>query len=134
MNAFDQAAANLLAAKAAEKQATEARIAAEQAVICQLPQRDEGSVTASGLSYKVAVTYGMNRTVDAAALDAVRSKIPEALFEKAVTYKPALVLAGLRYLQNNEPDTYAVLAQAITAKPSKPAVRVEPIEQAAKAA
>ena len=134
MNAFDQAAANLEAAKAAEAQATAARIAAEQAVIRLMPQRDEGSVTERGLRYKVAVTYGMNRSVDMASLAAVRDKIPHALFDQVVEYAPKLRLAGLRYLQNNEPDTYAVLAQAITAKPAKPQVKVEPIEAAAQAA
>lgn len=134
MNAFDQAAANLEAAKIAEVIAIEARIAAEQDVIRLMPTRTEGRVTERGLHYRATVTYGVTRSIDAAALESVRAKVPAALFEQAVEYRPALKLAGVRYLQNNEPATYAVLAEAITAKPAKPAVRVEPIQVAARAA
>ena len=124
---IDEAAAVLHLAKLNEQRATEARLEAEQALIALLPTKDEGAVTVSGDSYKVAVTYGINRSLDAAALTAIKDQVPPALFEQAITYKPALVLPGLRFLQANEPATYAVLAQAITAKPAKPSVRIEPI-------
>ena len=81
----------------------------------------------------MTATFGVNRTIDRAALESVREVIPVALFEQAVEYKPALVLAGLRYLQSNEPDTYRVLAQAITSKPAKPSVKVERVETASAA-
>ena len=67
-------------------------------------------------------------SVDAAALSAIRGQVPAALLEQAVEYAPKLKLPGLRYLRNNEPETYRVLAQAITAKPAKPSVSIEPIE------
>lgn len=125
MNTIDKLAAALEAAKENEERARESRIACEEALLALVRGKAEGSVTERGEGWKVTVTYGVNRTVDAAALDAVRARIPAALFEQAITYKPALVLAGVRYLQSNEPDTYAVLAQAITAKPAKPSVKVE---------
>lgn len=131
---IDEAAAVLHLAKLQEQRATEARIAAEQALVALLPAKDEGSVTHTGESYKVAVTYGINRTLDAVALESIKDQVPPALFEQAITYKPALVLPGLRHLQSNEPATYAVLAQAITAKPAKPSVRIEPIPSAQRAA
>lgn len=134
MNTIDQLAAALEAAKENEERARESRIACEEALLALVRGKAEGSVTERGEGWKVTVTYGVNRTVDMAALAAVRDKIPHALFEQAVTYKPALILPGVRYLQNNEPATYALLAQAITAKPAKPSVKVEPIENAAKAA
>lgn len=128
MNAFDQAAANLEAAKIAEARATEARIAAEMDVLRLMPSKPEGSVTERGLRYKATVTYSITRSLDVAALDAVRSKIPASLLEQAIEYAPKLKLAGVRYLQANEPETYAVLAQAITAKPAKPSVKVEALQ------
>lgn len=131
---IDTAAAALEAAKIAEARARDARIDAEAALLTLVEDKYEGSVTVRGQQYKATVTFGVNRTVDAAALAAVRDAIPEALFEQAVTYKPALVLAGVRYLQNNEPETYAVLAQAITAKPAKPSVKVEAIAEVREAA
>ena len=90
-----------------------------------MPSKDEGSVTLKGESYKVTITYGVNRTLDQAALEAIKDGIARELFDQAITYKPSLVLAGVRFLQNNEPDSYAVLAQAITSKPAKPSVKLE---------
>ena len=134
MNELDTLAAALDAAKENEERARESRIACEEALLALVRGKAEGSVTERGEAWKVTVTYGVNRTVDAAALDAIRPQIPAALFEQAITYKPALVLTGVRFLMNNEPDTYAVLAQAITAKPAKPAVKVEAIAEAKEAA
>jgi hypothetical protein len=127
--AFALAVGELSTAKSLEASATARRIDAEARVLAFMPWRDEGAVTAHVGTWKVSATYGVNRTVDAAAMEAVRSVMPPALFEQAVTYKPALVLAGVRYLQSNEPDAYALLAQAITAKPAKPSVRIEPANQ-----
>jgi hypothetical protein len=134
MNPIDEAAAFLTLAKMQEQRATEARVEAERALLALLPSKDEGSVTHAGESYKVSITFGVNRTLDAAALAAIKDQVPAALFEQAITYKPALQLPGLRYLQSNEPQAYALLAQAITAKPAKPSVKVEPVAQLQQAA
>lgn len=134
MNTIDSLAAQLEAAKINEEKAKEVRVAAEEALLREVEAKPEGAVTVRGSQYKATVTFGVNRSIDAAALVAIKDSIPPALFEQAVTYKPALVLPGLRYLKNNEPDTYAVLAQAITAKPSKPNVKVEATGAMAEAA
>lgn len=125
MNPIDEAARALEIAKFAEAKATADRLRAEQALVELMPTKTEGSVSMKGGEFKVSITYAMNRTVDAPALAAIRDGIPAALLDQAVAYKPSLVLAGLRYLQNNEPDAYAVLAQAITSKPAKPSVKIE---------
>lgn len=131
---LDEACAALEAAKINEERARQARIDAEALVLRHAQAKDEGSVTTRGRQWKAVVTYGVNRSIDAAALDAVRERVPPALFEQAIDYKPALNLAGLRFLRNNEPQTYAVLAQAITAKPAKPSVRLELLETQREAA
>lgn len=134
MNIIDTLAEKIEAAKAREDAARAERIALEEDLLPLLTARNEGAITEHGDAYKVTVTYGVNRTLDAAALAAVKSELPAALFEQAIEYAPKLKLAGVRYLQNNEPQAYAVLAQALTAKPAKPSVRVERIDSAAKAA
>lgn len=116
----------LASAKAAEARAVASRIKAEQAVLAFIPPKPEGSTTLKHGAWKVTATFGMNRTLDPALIETVRAEIPEALFEQAIEYKPSLVMAGLRYLIANEPETYSLLAQAITAKPAKPSVRLEP--------
>lgn len=129
MNPIDKAAYNLELAKRTETLASVARVDAEKELIALLPTKDEGSVTMKGEAYKVSITYGFNRTVDAPALEAIKGEIAPGLLDQAISYKPSLVLAGLRYLQSNEPDAYALLAQAITSKPSKPSVKIEALAE-----
>lgn len=129
MNPIDEAAKNLEIAKFNEARATAERLRAEQTLVELMPAKTEGSVSMKGADYKVSITYAMNRTVDGPALAAIRDSIAPGLLEQAISYKPSLVLAGLRYLQSNEPDAYSVLSQAITAKPAKPSVKVERIAE-----
>lgn len=131
---LDEACAALETAKINEERARQARIDAETLVLRHAQAKDEGSLTMRGRQWKAVVTYGVNRTIDAAALDAIRHRVPPALFEQVIDYKPALNLAGLRFMRNNEPSTYAVLAEAITAKPAKPSVRLELLETQQEAA
>lgn len=132
--AVNIAAERLEAAKRTERLATEARIRSEQELIALVPMKDEGSLTTRTDGWKVTVTGVVNRSVDQAALDAVRSSMPAGLFDQAVRYKPELITAGVRHLQQNEPDAYALLAQAFTARPGKPGVVVERVEKQEEAA
>ena len=131
MNAIDQAAERVIGLKLQENQAKSARIEAELALIKLVGVKAEGSSTHKGEHYKVMTTGTMYRKVDEAALGAVRSALPAAIFESAFKFKPEVITAGIRYLQANEPELYAIAAQAITATPGKPAVEVSliPIEQ-----
>lgn len=135
MAALEGACLELEVAKEMEAQATATRIHAEQRLLALgVALRPEGSVTTIIRDWKIVTTGRVNRNIDDAVLDAIRADVPSALFDRAIRYKPSLVLDGLRYLQNNEPDTYAVLAQAITAKPGKPSVTIERVEPACAAA
>ena len=134
MNPIDEAAAVYELAKMQHERTAEALSDAHTALVALMPKQDEGTVKLQGDSYRVAIEYGFNRTVDAAALAAIKDSVPVALFEQAITYKPSITLAGLRYLQGNEPDAYAALAQAITARPAKPSVKIEAVEQMQEAA
>lgn len=132
--AVNIAAERLEAAKHTERLATEARIRSEAELIALVEAKPEGSVTTRTAGWKVTVTGVVNRSIDAAALAAVRSAMPAALFEQAVRYKPELITAGVRFLQQNEPDAYAQLAQAFTAKPGKTGVVVERVTELESAA
>lgn len=131
MNAIDQAAERVIGLKLQENQAKAARIEAELALIELVGVKAEGSSTHKGDRYKVMTTGTMYRKVDEAALGAVRSKLSPAMFESVFRFKPEVITAGIRYLQANEPQLYAIAAQAITATPGKPAVEVAllPVEQ-----
>lgn len=120
--------AELQAAKIAEAKAIERRIDAEMALIAELGQpKAEGATSYKIPGYRITVTGVVNRTVDPVMLAQVKAVMPPGLFDQAIRYKPDIILTGLRYLQNNEPEAYGLLAQAITAKPGKTQVKVEPI-------
>jgi len=124
MMSIDEAAERVIGLKLQENQAKAARIEAEQALIKLVGVKAEGSSTHKGERYKVMTTGTMYRKVDEAALGAVRSALSPAMFESVFRFKPEVITAGLRYLQSNEPQLYAIAAQAITATPGKPAVEV----------
>lgn len=119
----------LMRAKQNETEARDARVAIETEIVSLVDAKDEGTSSAEGESFKASVTFGFNRTLDRAVVDSLRDKVPPELFFRAFEYKPAIDLAGLRYLRNNEPETYAVLAEAITSKPAKPSVSVAPLAE-----
>lgn len=129
MNTIDEAAAALEAAKIAEAAATAKRIDAEQVVLRLMESKTEGSVTARGVKYKVTATFGISRTLDPATLESVRGRLAPDVFDQVIEYAPKLRTAGLRDLQKQRPDAYAVLSEAITAKPAKPSVKVEALVQ-----
>jgi len=100
----------------------------------QAPSRSEGAVKSEVDGYAITTTYSITRNVDQAALSAAWDALPEGI-RNVFPVKHSVDLKELRHWQNNNPDEYARhIAPVVTAKPSKPAVKVEPIEQAAKAA
>ncbi len=92
---------------------------------------EEGATTHLTGFYKVSATAKINRTYDEKNLKAlIESKvIPEAIAERLVSEEEVTILKvslkELRYIQKNEPDLYAVIAQTITATPGKTTVKVE---------
>jgi hypothetical protein len=125
---INAAASRLLVAKTREAEATAERIAAEEQLTGLLPTKDEGTVSTTTDQVKVSVNYSLRRTVDEAALDAVRKALPPALFARLFRFKPDVNVRELKYVQSNEPDFYAATVQAVVTRPSKPSVRVDLIE------
>jgi len=129
--ALDQLAYELEQRKAEEKVATDRRVQAEQAIAellaAHLPE--EGTFAAHGTYYAVKVTTKLSRTIDKAKLADVVGLVPEAIFHRLFEYEPKLNLKELRYVHQNEPHFYAVVAQAITTKPAKTVVAVERVAE-----
>jgi len=131
---IDTACEALMAAKLELKAAQGQHAAAEDALAALVGSKPEGSKTIKGTRFKVMTTGVVYRKVDEAALESVRARLSADTFDQVFRFKPEVVTAGVRYLQNNEPALYAIAAQAITATPGKVRVEVVEIEQAAQAA
>jgi hypothetical protein len=126
---IDAAACRLYAAKAEEVKARNVRIAAEEALIALVGAKQEGATSLRGSRFKVTTTGSLTRSVDAEALAAIKSEIPDATFAAVFRWKPDVVLRELRAVEASNPNLYSVIAQAITVKPAKTAVSVEPISE-----
>ena len=112
-----------LEAKQMEASWRDTRILMENSILEITGSKPEGSETHSAGEFKVTVTGKMTRTLDADLWESVKDSIPEDL--RPVTYKPSLDLKGLRYLQENKPEIYAIAAKAIETKPAKTAIAIK---------
>lgn len=125
MNTIDTLAAALEAAKQkiADAQTEYDDVLAEWLEFA--PTKSEGAVQSVGDGYRITTTYGVNRTVDQAALSAAWPWLPEGM-RNVFPVKHGVDLKELRHWQNNNPDEYArYIAPVVTAKPAKPSVKVE---------
>jgi hypothetical protein len=122
---FD-AVEELAAARVAEDAANARRLRAEAAVlVCLGKLPEEGTHKEQLGPWQLVITTSIRRTVDAEALAAIAPRIPEAIGRRLIRWKPDLQMRELRYVQSNEPEIYALLAQVITAKPAKPSIKLE---------
>lgn len=123
MRTKEQIVEDLFQARLNEKQANERRVQLEQELIALVGAKDEGSQTHDIGDYKVIVTGKLIRKIDWDTFDKlVASKIPASLHPVKVVREEDI--AGIKYLANNEPKMYAILAKALTVKPAKTAVSI----------
>jgi hypothetical protein len=116
-------ASELFEAKLAEKEANERRVALEEELIALVGAREEGSQTHDIGDYKITITGKLNRKIDWDLFDqSIAAKIPQDL--QPVKIKRELDDTGVKYLANNEPQIYKLLAKALTIKPAKTAVTI----------
>jgi hypothetical protein len=107
-------------AKTAEQQANAERVKIEEQLIAALGQKEEGAVTHKVGDFKIEIVGKINRKLDFAAWDLVKDQFPENL--RPIKVKEELDEKGVKYLQQNEPQLYAILPLEI--KPAKTAVKV----------
>lgn len=127
---LSDALTNLSAAKDVEAAATAARLKAEAellAIVGELPA--EGTTRQTDGSLVAVIRTSLRRSVDATALTRIAPQIPEAIGKRLIRWKPELDTKELRYVQNNEPQVYALLAPAIEVKPAKPSITLEAAKQ-----
>lgn len=125
---IDELAYRLKLAKKRENEAKEERLDLEELIIKKVGAETEGAFTVKGDSYQITTTGKLTRTINEKLLPEVQSEIPTPLFERLFRYKPSLNTKELKYIENNEPEYYAIVAKAITTKPAKTAVSFKELE------
>lgn len=125
LKTLDQLSAAWLAAKKAEAAAAKERLAIEEQIVALTGKRDEGAQTHEAEGFKVTVTGKVSRKMDWDKWETVKAQIAPNLHP--IKYKPELDEKGVKYLQANEPEIYALLP--IEVKPAKTAIEVKRVEE-----
>ena len=116
---------DLIRAKERESQATEERVAIEQIITRKTGLPDEGQKTYDAGEFKLTIGQKINRKLDAKKWLTIQDAIPEHLRPVRVEEVFKLEDQGVRWLRENEPGYFKILAQAMEEKPAKPSVKVE---------
>jgi hypothetical protein len=124
---LDQLASEIDIAKRVEREATARRHAAEEQIRSLIDGEPESTAREQTPNFTIKVERKVTRSWDTDTLSAVYAEIPEAIRERLIRTKYEVEVRELRYIENNEPAVYAIIAAALVTKPSKPAVTVEPI-------
>jgi hypothetical protein len=109
-----------------EKQDIQNQIDECQAALIEIVGiKEEGSQSFHTDRYLVGTTQGITRTLDRTEVLKLADRLPEDTYKNVFTWKPALDLANYRALKDMAPNLASMVDDAITSKPSKPAVKVE---------
>lgn len=110
--------------KRAEELARESRASAEQKLVALAKfEKLEGSSTIKNGDYKISLTAKLDRKLDVDAYLAIENNLPENM--RPIKTKVELDLKGLKWMEENASEQYAIVAPCITTKPAKTAVKVE---------
>lgn len=111
----------LLAAKAKEAAAKQERLSLEAEILSAFKSTKlEGTETKATDGFKVSVTNKLNRILDYKAYKSIH--LPENL--AFVALKPHIDLKKMRIIEATNPT---LVAQCVTVKPAKPAIKIKEV-------
>ena len=126
---LDVLAHELQGAKDLEAACREARIAIEEKIVALTKKKEEGTVSTKAEFYKVSVTFGVDRKVDAEIARSLADEMDAERYARVFRWKPEVSVSELKYLKDNNPEVFRQVSRALTAKPTKPSVKVEEIKR-----
>lgn len=86
--------------------------------------KEEGSKTTKINNLSMTSTTKKTRSVSSKITE-LKDVIPEALYNRVITFKPSLNLSEYRYVMNNEPEYFKLLSKYVTEKDAKPSIKVK---------
>ena len=112
-----------LEAKRDEKKANMRRLDIEAQLAQALEIKSEGASTTHIEGYKITATQPVTRKVDPVTWEKVKNKLPTNMWP--VKFKLEADATGCKYLANNEPELWSMVAEAFEAKPGKIGFKIE---------
>ena len=114
--------------KDAEEKAKLERVQCESDMLPFLEQREEGATTTTlEDGTKITVKNSFGRSIHWDTWKRIQPRIPTELHP--IKLVEMLDETRLKFLLQNEPDTYKIISQAITTTPRKPNITVKKAEQ-----
>ena len=99
------------------------RVEIEQQMIPHLTEKPEGSsTTETRFGRKITLTNKNNYKLDDLELEEVIKTVPANLLPLKI--KTTIDVTRLKYMRNNEPETYRKIARAFTSSPAKPNIKI----------
>lgn len=126
---LDVLAHELQVVKDREAACREARLAIEEKIVSMTEKKEEGTVSTKTEFYKVSVTFGIDRKVDAEIARSLADEMDAERYARIFRWKPEVSVSELKYLKDNNPEVFRQVSRALTAKPTKPSVKVEEIKR-----
>lgn len=126
---LDQVAFEWIKAKKAEVEANRDRLEIEKRLLDLLEKKEEGTVSTKTEFYKVSVTFGVDRKVDSEIARSLADEMDREQYERVFKWKPEISITELKHLRDNKPEVFRQVSRALTAKPTKPSVKVEEIKR-----
>jgi len=112
-----------LDAKRTEAEARMQRLAIEEQLSEAFDVPNEGSKTHHTDTHKLTLTQPVYRKVDPVEWEKVGARVPHEM--RPIKTKIEADAAGCKYLANNEPELWRMIAPAFESKPGKVSVKVE---------
>lgn len=116
-----------LEAKADEDAAKKRRHEIEEQIAKLLDHPEDGSKTHSIDGFKIVTTGRLSYRADIEKLQELASQLPENM--RPIKTETVLDARGAKWLRNNEPKTWAIIAPAIELRPGKVGIRIEQVEE-----
>ena len=126
---LDVLAHELQVAKTHELHAKEARLAIEEKLVALVEKKEEGTISKKGDYYKLSVTFGIDRKVDPEIAMSLADEMDREQYNRVFKWKPEISITELKHLRDNKPEVFRHVSRALTAKPTKPSVKVEEIKR-----
>lgn len=98
---------------------------AEEAVVCHVGAKEEGSFTVHSDRYKVTTTQPVNRKVEPHLAKQLYGRIPQDIYDGLFDWKPSLSVKLYKELEKHQPEMFDVVSEAVISKPGKVSVKVE---------
>lgn len=100
-----------------------------QKIIGHVELKAEGSTTLKTGTHKVTTTQSIRREVNKEKAQDVVKLLPPEIGNLIFDYKVTLNTKLFKQIQDQQPENYNIICEAVTSKPSKPSVKIEEIKQ-----